>query len=63
MLAVRPNRDRFDMAKKNPMNTWDPNQTTREQYLSGKAVPQVRRELVRRYPDTCGVWFDYWLRR
>lgn len=52
-------RDRFDMAKKNPMNTWDPNQTTREQYLSGKAVPQVR-ELIRRYPDMLEVWFDYW---
>ena len=24
------NRDRFDMAKHNPMNTWDPNKTTRE---------------------------------
>jgi alpha-L-fucosidase len=53
------NRDRFDMAKHNPMNTWDPNKTTREEYLSGKAVPQVR-ELITKYPDMQEVWFDYW---
>jgi alpha-L-fucosidase len=52
-------RDRFDMAKHNPMNTWDPNKTTREEYLSGKAVPQVR-ELIQKYPDMLEVWFDYW---
>jgi alpha-L-fucosidase len=53
------NRDRFDMAKHNPMNTWDPNKTTREKYLSEKAVPQVK-ELIHKYPDMLEVWFDYW---
>jgi alpha-L-fucosidase len=52
-------RDRFDMAKQNPMNTWDPNHTTREKYLSEKAVPQVR-ELIQKYPDMLEMWFDYW---
>jgi alpha-L-fucosidase len=52
-------RDRFDMAKHNPMNTWDRNDTTREQYLSQKAVPQVS-ELIHKYPDMLEVWFDYW---
>jgi alpha-L-fucosidase len=53
------NRDRFEMAKHNPMNTWDPVDTTRERYLDGKAIPQVR-ELIRKYPDMLEVWFDYW---
>ncbi len=52
-------RNRFDMAKHNPMNTWDRNDTTREQYLSHKALPQVR-ELIHKYPDMLEVWFDYW---
>lgn len=52
-------RDRFDMAKHNPMNTWDRVDTTREKYLSGKGFPQVR-ELVRKYPDMLEIWFDYW---
>ena len=53
------NRDRFDMAKHNPMNTWDRVDTTREKYLSGKAIPQVR-ELLQKYPDMLEIWFDYW---
>ena len=52
-------RDRSDMAKQNPMNTWDRNETTREKYLSEKAVPQVQ-ELIRKYPDMLETWFDYW---
>jgi alpha-L-fucosidase len=41
------------------MNTWDRNDTTREAYLTGKALPQVR-ELISKYPDMQEVWFDYW---
>lgn len=52
-------RDRFDLAKNTPMNTWDRVDTTREKYLNGKAIPQVR-ELIGKYPDMLEVWFDYW---
>jgi alpha-L-fucosidase len=48
-----------DMDKVNPMNTWDPNKTTREEYLQNKAYPQVK-ELIAKYPDMLEVWFDYW---
>ncbi|MGX5690850.1 alpha-L-fucosidase [Arcticibacter tournemirensis] len=38
-------------------NLWDPSQNTYEEYLSKKAVPQVK-ELLRRFPATKYVWFD-----
>jgi alpha-L-fucosidase len=55
----RADRKMTDMDKANPMNTWDPNKTTREEYLQNKAYPQVK-ELIAKYPDMLEVWFDYW---
>jgi alpha-L-fucosidase len=55
----RADRKKTDLNKDNPMNTWDPNVTTREQYLTAKAYPQVK-ELIKKYPDMLEVWFDYW---
>ena len=40
---LKTDRKMTDMDKKNPMNTWDPNKTTREEYLQNKAIPQVKR--------------------
>ncbi|MCU0353217.1 MAG: alpha-L-fucosidase [Cytophagales bacterium] len=57
MLAA--DRKMTDMDKKNPMNTWDANKTTRETYINNKAKLQVA-ELLRKYPDMVQVWFDYW---
>lgn len=56
---LKADRKMTDMAKENPMNTWDPNTATREEYLQNKAIPQVK-ELITKYPDMLEVWFDYW---
>jgi len=56
---IRADRGRNDMKKENPMNTWDPNKTTREAYLTTKSKPQVA-ELLTKYPDMLELWFDYW---
>jgi alpha-L-fucosidase len=56
---VARDRTMTDMEKKNPMNTWDPNPTTREAYLNTKAKPQVA-ELLKKYPNLVQIWFDYW---
>jgi alpha-L-fucosidase len=55
----RADRKMTDMDKANPMNTWEPNKVTREEYLQNKAYPQVK-ELITKYPDMLEVWFDYW---
>ena len=56
---LKADRKMTDMDKANPMNTWDPNNVTREEYLQKKAYPQVK-ELITKYPDMLEVWFDYW---
>lgn len=56
---LKADRKMNDMDKENPMNTWDPNKTTREEYLQNKAYPQVT-ELITKYPDMLEFWFDYW---
>jgi len=56
---LRANRKMADLDKENPMNTWDPDKTTREMYLQNKSLPQVK-ELIAKYPDMLEMWFDYW---
>lgn len=56
---VNADRASNGLNKSNPMNTWDRNETTRERYLTEKAIPQVK-ELITKYPDMMQVWFDYW---
>lgn len=56
---LNANRKVSEMSKDNPMNTWDPNKTTREIYIQNKSLPQVK-ELITKYPDLLEMWFDYW---
>lgn len=57
--TVDPNPVKTDTVKDNPMNTWDPPNVSRRDYLETKAYPQLE-ELLERYPDLHCIWFDYW---
>ncbi|MCG8689432.1 MAG: alpha-L-fucosidase, partial [Desulfobacterales bacterium] len=58
---LNADRELYGLNKDNPMNTWDPNELSREEYIQNKSLPQVK-ELIQKFPEMIEVWFDYWYR-
>jgi alpha-L-fucosidase len=56
-LSSQLNPDISEFEKTFGANTWDPSPNSFEDYLTGKAIPQVK-ELMEQYPDMKLLWYD-----